>query len=371
MMSVSSLFWRYSAAIALVGLALALTLVTPSLAEAPYVLFFGATVFTAWRGGLGPGLFATGLSVLCLDFFFLHPTYALGTGLADSIRLAVFIVVAVFLSTLHEQRRRLEESLRRRDRLRGEHLAVVAHEMRNVLSPMTSALQLLGAAGAGQEVAARSRNVLTRQVGRMTRLIDDLIDAASAEQGKLRLCTQPMDLRAVVVSTVESMRPDIEGRGHRLEVYLPGQPVVVEGDPSRLEQIIVNLLGNAAKYTDSGGYILLSVQPVGSEARLCVRDSGIGLSAEVLARIFELFAQAEGGPRGGLGIGLSLARQLARLHGGDLVASSEGAGRGCEFVLRLPLALVDEQVADQRTLSPTGPLAIAAALAPGEKSASR
>jgi signal transduction histidine kinase len=370
-MNISSLLYRYGMSATLVGLALALTLVARPLAEAPYWLFFGAAVVSAWHGGLGPGVFAMALSVVALDFFFLHPVYALGTSLADSIRLTVFVLVAVLVTSFHEQRRRLEESLRRRDRLRGEHLAVVAHEMRNVLAPMTSALEVLRTLPARSDAATRSRDLLARQVGHMTRLIGDLLDAASAEQGKLRLSRQRIDLRSAVESAVESVRPDIDARQHQLEVDLPTAPVIVDGDPSRLEQVVVNLLGNAAKYTASGGQIHLSVEHVAGEARIRVRDTGIGLTAEALAGVFELFAQAEEGPRGGLGIGLSLARKLARLHGGDVTASSEGPGKGCEFVLRLPAQQEQSNRGGPTSNSEAGSLAVAASLFAGEETAPR
>jgi signal transduction histidine kinase len=335
-MRISSLLWRYGASLTFVAFALGLTLATPPLAEAPYCLFFAAAVFSAWCGGLGPGLLATGLSVLALDFFFIHPIYSLGTNLADGIRLTVFGLVAVVIASLQEQRRRLEESLRLRDRHRGEQLAVVAHEMRNVLAPMASALAILRAPEANSDLAGRSRELLGRQVVRMTRLIEDLMDAASAEQGKLRLRCQRVDLRAVVENAVESVRPDAEGRGHLLEARVPPAAVWVDADERRLEQIVVNLLTNAVKYTDPGGRILLSLEQTASGARVRVRDTGVGLPAEAAAGVFELFAQAGGGSRGGLGIGLSLAQQLARLHGGGITVSSDGPGRGCEFVLHLP-----------------------------------
>jgi signal transduction histidine kinase len=373
-MNLPFLSWRYGISIALVALALGLTLAVPPLAEAPYCLFFGAAVFSAWRGGLGPGLLATALSALALDFFFLDPIYSLRTTLAGGVRLTAFVLVAVLVTALHVQRRRLEESLQRHDGLRGEHLAVVAQEMRSVLAPMTSALEVLRTLAARPDVAARSRDLLTRQVGRMTRLIDDLLDAASAEQGKLKLSRQPIDLRSVVTSAVELLRPDIEGCGHRMEVCLLATPAVVDGDPARLQQVVVNLLTNAAKYTNPGGEIHLSVEQVASEAWVRVRDTGVGLTAEALAGVFALFAQVDGSPQGGLGIGLSLARQLARLHGGDITVSSAGPGKGCEFVLHLPVQPAGGSSGDQgpTNLGATGPHhAVAASPPSGEENAPR
>jgi signal transduction histidine kinase len=338
-MSASTRARHYVLSVGAVGLALVMTAFVVPLIEAPYFLFFAAVVVSAWAGGLGPGLATTALSVLAIDFFFLPPIYSLGTGLADGIRLTAFVLVAVLVSSLQEHRRRLENDLRRRERFRAELLAVVAHELRNVLSPMACTFELLRAPNATPKVTAHAREVLARQQRSMARLIEDLLDSASAEQGKLRLSRQKIDLRGPVEQAVEAIRADVERRGHRLEVVLPPAPVFVDCDPSRLEQIIVNLVANAAKYTDPGGHVRLEVDQSGREARARIRDTGVGLTAEAQERIFDLFVQGESGRRGGLGIGLSLARELARLHGGDITVFSEGPGQGCEFVLRLPLAL--------------------------------
>jgi signal transduction histidine kinase len=328
---------RHGVGVLSVGLALPLTELLTPLESVPSLPFLAAVAVSSWYGGLRQGLLATALSVLALDFFFVPPVYSLGVGLADGLRLGVFVLVACLLSSLHAARRRIEESLRRRERRRGEFLAVLAHELRNFLSPATSALEVLRTPGANAGVVEQSGEVLGRQLRNIARLVGDLLDVARIDQGKVRLSKEPMDLCAVVAHAVEAARPAVEAGRHRLEVSLPPAPVPVEVDPTRLEQVLVNLLTNAAKYTAVGGRVGVTVEAGDEEARVRVRDWGAGIAADKLAHIFDLFGQAEDGARGGLGIGLTLARGLVRLHGGDVTASSDGPGKGSEFVVHLPL----------------------------------
>jgi signal transduction histidine kinase len=292
---------------------------------------------SAWYGGLGPGLLATGLSALALDFFFVHPIFALGTELADGVRLAVFVLVAVLISSLNAARRRLELELRRQDRRKAEFLAILAHELRNPLSAALSGLEVLHHQAAGNPAALRSAEVLERQVRTMTRLVNDLLDVSRINRGKIRLDRRRVDMGTAVAQAVETARPLINARGHRLEVSLPPAPLSLEADPTRLEQILVNLLTNAAKYTGPGGHIRLTAERARGQAVLRVRDTGVGLAPEVLPHVFDLFVQAEEGSQGGLGIGLNLVRSLVHLHGGTVTVSSEGPGKGSEFVVCLPL----------------------------------
>jgi len=237
------------------------------------------------------------------------------------------------------ERKRVEDAMREADRRKDEFLAMLAHELRNPLSAIGNAAQLARRPGLPADRVEWSTGVIAHQVRHLARLVDDLLDVARINRGKVRLRTEPVDLAAVVRRAVEASRPLIEERGHELTVAVGPGLLCAEADPTRYEQAVVNLLMNAAKYTDKGGHVALSVAREGGDAVVRVKDDGIGMTAEMLARVFDLFAQADetlDRSKGGLGIGLTLARMLAELHGGTLSATSEGPGRGSEFTLRVP-----------------------------------
>ena len=244
------------------------------------------------------------------------------------------------------ERKQLEEELRRQagqlaeaDRRKDEFLAMLAHELRNPLAPIRNAAYMLRHRGADPAVLVPMREVIEEQVKHLARLVDDLLDVSRITRGKIRLAREPIDLVAVATQAAESARPQVEARRHALAVELPPGPIPLEADPTRIKQVLLNLLDNAAKYTDPGGAVRLSVAREGPEAVVRVRDSGIGIAPDVLPRIFDLFAQADCSldrSRGGLGIGLTLVKSLVELHGGSVSAHSAGVGRGCEVVVRLP-----------------------------------
>jgi PAS domain S-box-containing protein len=249
------------------------------------------------------------------------------------------------------QQRQLEESLREADRHKDEFLAMLAHELRNPLSPIRNAVQVLLVQEASEPQLQWALKVIDRQVQQMARLLDDLLDVSRISHNKLDLRKEPVELAAVVQSAIETSRPLIDDGGHGLTVDLPPDPVFLDADPVRLAQVFSNLLNNAAKYTDAGGHIRLTGQQQGSDVVISVRDDGIGISAEALPRIFDMFSQgneATERSQGGLGIGLSLVRGLVELHGGSVEARSNGPRRGSEFVVRLP-SLVQAAVAPPRT----------------------
>ncbi len=232
------------------------------------------------------------------------------------------------------------DSLREADRRKDEFLATLAHELRNPLAPIRSGLHLLRIADPVSETAEQARAMMERQTSHLVRLVDDLLEVSRISRGKLALRSEPVELAAIVGAAVETSRPLIEAAGHELRIDLPSDILTLQADPVRLAQVIANLLNNAAKYTESGGTIQLSVRREGRKAMISVRDNGIGIAPEMLSRVFEMFAQIGGGPQraaGGLGIGLTLARSLVELHGGSIEARSAGLGLGCEFVVRLPL----------------------------------
>jgi signal transduction histidine kinase len=236
-------------------------------------------------------------------------------------------------------RKEAEHALREADQRKDEFLATLSHELRNPLAPLRSGLQLMRLQG--DRPNPRVREIMERQVNHIVRLVDDLLEMSRITRGHLDLQRERVELATIVRNAVETSTPLVRAAGHELEVSLPEEPLWVEGDPIRLTQVLGNLLNNAAKYTDDGGAIALSVQREGQAAVIRVRDNGHGISAEGIRRIFEMFTREDhDGPRsqGGLGIGLALARRLAEMHGGSIEAHSDGRGRGSEFVVRLPLA---------------------------------
>ncbi len=251
---------------------------------------------------------------------------------------------------LRDANRQLEDAnlrLAEADRRKDEFLAMLAHELRNPLAPIRHAAQILrlvtdDAPGRERQrdVIDRQRDVIDRQVTHMARLLDDLLEVSRITRGKIDLKRQRVALETVLAQAVETAQPLIEGRGHTLAVERPREALEVEGDPDRLVQIVGNLLTNAAKFTPEGGRIWLEAGREDGLATIRVRDSGIGIAPEVLPTVFDVFIQADRGlgrAQGGLGLGLSLVRSLVQMHGGRVEAHSAGAGRGSEFVVRLPL----------------------------------
>jgi signal transduction histidine kinase/DNA-binding response OmpR family regulator len=235
---------------------------------------------------------------------------------------------------------RLYRDVQRADLQKNEFLSMLAHELRNPLAPIRNAIYLLRQRPDADPELRAIQGMIERQVQHLIRLVDDLLDVSRITRGKIRLQVEPITLSAVVARAVEISRPHIDARRHELTVQLPEQPLVVRGDPVRLAQVVGNLLNNAAKYTEEGGRIWLTVEQNGAEAVLRVRDTGVGIPAEMLVSVFELFTQVEHSldrAHGGLGIGLTLVRQLVQLHGGRVHAASAGLGRGSEFVVHLPL----------------------------------
>jgi signal transduction histidine kinase len=247
---------------------------------------------------------------------------------------------------IHEQReaanemRSLASSLAESDRRKDEFLAVLAHELRNPLAPISNALQILRLSDGDAESARFATTVMDRQLGQLVRLVDDLLDVSRISRGKVELRLQPMDLASSVEQAVEAAKPLVDRMAQSLRVTLPAEPIQLHADPMRLAQVIGNLLTNASKFTDRNGRIDLVVERDGNEALVRVRDSGIGIAAEQRDRIFEMFTQLDTTAErstGGLGIGLSLVRSLVEMHGGSVSVHSDGLGKGTEFVLRLPV----------------------------------
>ncbi|NGZ86235.1 PAS domain-containing hybrid sensor histidine kinase/response regulator [Duganella aceris] len=253
------------------------------------------------------------------------------------------------------ERYRAEIELREASRKKDEFLAMLAHELRNPLAPIATAAEMLKLTAADDPRTRRASEVINRQVKHMTTLIDDLLDVSRVTRGLVELERQLVDVKGAVASAVEQVRPLIEARRHTLTVRTDGAAAIVNGDHTRLVQVITNLLNNAAKYTPQGGAITLDVGVAGTQVKLCVIDNGIGIEAALLPHVFDLFTQAERTPdraQGGLGIGLALVKTIVALHGGDVVARSEGPGSGSTFSIALPAAAPGEVAAlRQRNLA--------------------
>lgn len=237
--------------------------------------------------------------------------------------------------------KRMEEALREADRRKDEFLATLAHELRNPLAPIRNSLEMLKRPDVDPAAARYSRSVMERQIQHLVRLVDDLLDVSRVMRGKIELRKERIELERVISRAIETAEPLIEEQQQELEVSLPEETLILEVDPVRVAQVLGNLLTNAAKYTDQDGRISLLAEREGDEIVLRVRDTGIGIAPDLLLHVFDSFVQGESAAErfpGGLGLGLTLARNLVELHGGAIEAESAGVGKGAEFVVRLPLS---------------------------------
>lgn len=365
-------------------LAFALSLACyPRIPQAPGAFFLAALLATAARAGVAPGIAVTVLSSAAMEYFFIPPLYTLRLTPQSAAATGVYAGVAFLVGMatesarraqrraerakdeaedlakrlqdqgeeLRESNRLLEQKQRElqatldelsdRDRFRNEFLAMLAHELRNPLAPISNAVNLLRHRVDAEDPRAHSVEIIARQTKHLARLVDDLLDVSRITQGKIRLDLAPLDLRQALQHSVDACRPLIEQREHHLQWEPPQQPLFLNGDATRLVQIFSNLLTNAAKYTDPGGLIVLTVALENDEAVVTVRDNGRGIEPALLPRLFDLFVQADRSldrSDGGLGVGLSLAQSLVHLHGGNMAARSDGAARGAQFEVRLPLS---------------------------------
>jgi PAS domain S-box-containing protein len=313
----------------------------------------GRAAYSQWRSRLHPEdrepvetayraaeqtreLFAREYRIIRADTGAVRWLRVFGRYLYDDFGAAIRSVGVMFDDT---DRKLAEAALLEADRRKDEFLATLAHELRNPLAPIRNATRILDSPGLSVSQASWCRDIIKRQVGTMGMLLDDLLDIARISANRLLLKKEHISLTSVIESAVETARPLIEARAHTLSLTLPAEPVIVDADPIRFAQVITNLLTNAAKYTDAGGRVELTVARTNGHVGLAVKDNGIGLAAEDCERVFEMFSQVETAlarAQGGLGIGLALVRGLVELHGGKVSARSEGLGKGCEFLIRIP-----------------------------------
>ena len=241
-----------------------------------------------------------------------------------------------------DELRRLMADLSEADRRKDEFLATLAHELRNPLAPLRNGLQIMKLAGGNPDAVEKSRSMMERQIGQMAHLIDDLMDLSRISRGKIVLQKTRLKLAESVQDAVDTARPLIEERGHELVVEVPPEPLYVDADRTRLAQVFGNILNNAAKYTDRKGRIRLAVRRQGGEVVVTIEDNGVGIPAHMLTHVFDMFAQVDRSlekSQGGLGIGLNIVKKLVEMHGGSIVAESDGHGAGSRFVVRLPVVL--------------------------------
>jgi len=297
-------------------------------------------VLIGWLRTLGEGAgwyhteFGRSLMVLTFILVFASLTWWTGGAIARQAALLGEARAAMLASE-----RLTQDSLREADRRKDDFLATLAHELRNPLAPIRNAVELLKTRGAPDHESEWSRDVIERQVASLARLLDDLLDVSRITRNRLELRRSPTPIAPIVQHGIETSRPWIEAARHRLTVALPPEDVWIEADPLRIAQVISNLLNNAAKYTEPGGHVRLEARREGSDLVVAVRDDGIGIAPGHISQVFEMFAQAAPAlqrSRGGLGIGLSLSRAIVEAHGGSIAATSDGLGRGSEFIFRLP-----------------------------------
>lgn len=331
----------------------------------PFLTFFPAVLAAVALAGLGPGLLVSALSVLTAWYWFLKPVPGFSMASPELIAVAFFSAILLIdclvihglktalrrVSFAKRQYRRAqgellerEAMLRAADEQKDLFLATLAHELRNPLAPIRSAAELIRLRQPDDERIRRAGTVVERQVQHMSHLVDDLLDVSRLRRGTIELRRKTVDLRKVTENAVETLKPVIDAAGLRLVQHISTHPVLVFGDATRLGQCVMNLLTNAAKFTPSGGSIQLHLSQHGALACLEVQDTGLGIDAVNLERIFQLFVQERpSGLQGhsGLGLGLAITRKLVRLHGGAVMAESEGRDKGSRFVIELPIATAE------------------------------
>ena len=258
--------------------------------------------------------------------------------------------ICIIITDLTDQKKHqdLQEANRRKD----EFLAMLAHELRNPLAPIQNAVVILKHVGSADDSVRYAREIIERQVHHLVHLVDDLLDVSRITLGKVKLQKQPIEVATIIARAVETSRPAIDVRRHQLTLSLPPKGVRVDADPTRLAQIIGNLLSNAAKYMDEGGEIFLTTEQTADQVIIRVRDTGIGIAPELLPLVFDLFIQGDRSlarSDGGLGIGLTLVRRLVEMHDGFVEVFSDGIGKGSEFIVRLPMLEVETQTLEVRS----------------------
>ncbi len=330
-------------AVGLVGIVVASllrSLFAPVLGEHLSFSFDYLAVFVAaWTGGVWPAVVTAIIGSLVSNFFFTDPYLSLEiSSIEELLDLIFFIVVSVTIGVLSEISLRALAQAKKAEEEKDDFMATVAHELRSPISVIYYANSLNRMASSEQP--SDQLDVIDRQVNHLNLLIEDLLDVSRVARGKIRLNRQHINASSIIDGAIEKARPLITSHRHSLKLDISPEPMPVNVDPARIEQALSNLLTNAAKYTPDGGNICICARPAGDSAVLSVRDNGIGITPEVLPRVFDLFVQGDAArdrDEGGLGIGLALVRKISEMHGGAVRAESAGRNRGSEFIMTLPL----------------------------------
>ena len=325
-----------------------------------FLPFVVATVLTSLLGGFRPTILATVLGFVLASWLYVTPGTLLVSGKDNLVAMGLYVGLSVttgwLAESLHQtrrkaealarslqvdiiQRQRTEEALRDADLRKNEFLAMLAHELRNPLAAIQYAADLSELPGISREDFDWSE-VIGRQVKHLARLVDDLLDVSRITQGQIGLHQEPVDASVLIRRAAEALRPAIEEKQHVLTIDVPANSLPLHVDPTRMEQVLQNLLDNATKYTERGGKITVAGRAEGEEAVFTITDTGMGMPAELVPHVFDLFTQGDrtlDRAHGGLGIGLTLVRRITEMHGGSVSAASDGTGRGSTFTIRLPL----------------------------------
>lgn len=356
------LFWRYGTAVVSTGLALYVrSLLQPWLKEeCPFSLFYLSVLLTACIAGTGPAILAIVLGTISAAQFFIEPASSLHIdSLPDLVQLGIYVFVNLVATSLFarlnrqrslaefrsDENEKLSRSLREADEKKDEFLALLAHELRNPLAPIRSALALL-ARGPSPDDIDRVCGIVSRQTEYMIRITNDLLEVSRFQRGTVELQIEPFDLREAIYDAIEMTADAVQAKNHTLRPLVPNECVMVDGDRMRLAQSLANLIGNAAKYTPAGGRITLHTDVVGDVVTTSVIDNGIGFPPSEAERILQPFTQIDMSRTreyGGLGVGLSIVDRFVSLHQGKLTAESRGPGLGSRFTLVLPLSAAKDQ----------------------------
>ena len=336
---------RYIFAFITVGFALVLDMMfSPELIGHRYAPFIFAIILVAFFGDLGSSLLATLLAIVATNYFDARIEHRVRLDADDLVQLAIFVTIAVSISILTTRRRRAEQQLaranaelRKLDSAKDRFIAAVSHELRTPITVIQGWAQILSQKD-GESLRPAAAAAIEQSARAQARLIEDLLDMSRLILDKLQLQRSAVEMADVVREMEEMIRPAAEAKNIEVETRLPPEPCIVDGDAVRLQQILWNLLQNAVKFTPGGGHIALRLAIEGPFARVTVSDDGDGITADLLPFLFDPFRQGDGSAsKGGLGLGLAIARQLAAAHGGTIEAHSDGAGRGARFTVRVPL----------------------------------
>ena len=329
---------RYAFAFVAIGAALGVDLIFSPLLEAHrYAPFIFAIILVAFLGDLGSSLAATLLAIIASNYFDARIEHRIRLDADDLVQLAIFVTIAVSISVLTSRLARANAELRKLDSAKDRFIAAVSHELRTPITVIQGWAQILSASD-GETMRPAAAAAIEQSARAQARLVEDLLDMSRLMLSKLQLRRAPVNVSDAVNETAEMIRPAAEAKNIDVRITVPRDGYIVDADPMRLQQILWNLIQNAVKFTPAGGHVGVRLDREGPSVRVTVSDDGDGIPPDLLPHLFDAFRQGDGAAsKGGLGLGLAIARQLAIAHGGTIEAQSDGAAKGAQFILRLPL----------------------------------